>query len=149
MVRLTDKERLRLELREYFEKKEEVLMAFLFGSWAKNQEGLESDLDVGVYFRPKTETLEWQSDSYYESEKKIWMELEQIADREIDLLVLNRAPATVADAVLRGIPIVIKSQNLYMDYLLRITSEAIDFRACVEDYWRLKEERRNGAVTGR
>jgi hypothetical protein len=149
MVRLTDKERLRLELREYFEKKEEVLMAFLFGSWAKNQEGLESDLDVGVYFRPKTETLEWQSDSYYESEKKIWMELEQIADREIDLLVLNRAPATVADAVLRGIPIVIKNQNLYMDYLLRITSEAIDFRACVEDYWRLKEERRNGAVTGR
>ena len=149
MVRLTDKERLRLELREYFEKKEEVLMAFLFGSWAKNQEGLESDLDVGVYFRPKTETLEWQSDSYYESEKKVWMELEQIADREIDLLVLNRAPATVADAVLRGIPIVIKNQNLYMDYLLRITSEAIDFRACVEDYWRLKEERRNGAVTGR
>ena len=149
MVRLTDKERLRLELREYFEKKEEVLMAFLFGSWAKNQEGLESDLDVGVYFRPKTETLEWQSDSYYESEKKIWMELEQMADREIDLLVLNRAPATVADAVLRGIPIVIKSQNLYMDYLLRITSEAIDFRACVEDYWRLKEERRNGTVAGR
>ena len=146
---LTEKERLITELREYFEKKEEVLMAFLFGSWAKNQEGLESDLDVGVYFRPKTETLEWQSDSYYESEKKIWMELEQIADREIDLLVLNRAPATVADAVLRGIPIVIKSQNLYMDYLLRITSEAIDFRACVEDYWRLKEERRNGAVAGK
>lgn len=141
-----EKERLKLELRNYFEKREEVLMAFLFGSWTKNQEGLESDLDVGVYFRPKTETLEWQSDSYYESEKKIWMELEQIADREIDLLVLNRAPATVADAVLRGIPIVIKNQNLYMDYLLRITSEAIDFRACVEDYWRLKEEGRNGAV---
>jgi len=144
-----EKDRLIFKLREYLEKREEVLMAFLFGSWAKNQEGLESDLDVGVYFRPKTETLEWQSDSYYESEKKIWMELEQIADREIDLLVLNRAPATVADAVLRGIPIVIKNQNLYMDYLLRITSEAIDFRACVEDYWRLKEERRNGAVTGR
>ena len=141
-----EKDRLIFKLREYLEKREEVLMAFLFGSWAKNQEGLESDLDVGVYFRPKTETLEWQSDSYYESEKKIWMELEQIADREIDLLVLNRAPATVADAVLRGIPIVIKNQNLYMDYLLRITSEAIDFRACVEDYWRLKEERRNGAV---
>jgi|APFre7841882654_1041346.scaffolds.fasta_scaffold48404_2 predicted nucleotidyltransferase len=141
-----EKDRLIFKLREYLETKEEVVMAFLFGSWAKNQEGLESDLDVGVYFRPKTETLEWQSDSYYESEKKIWMELEQIADREIDLLVLNRAPATVADAVLRGIPIVIKDQNLYMDYLLRITSEAIDFRACVEDYWRLKEEGRNGVV---
>jgi uncharacterized protein len=141
-----EKDRLIFKLREYLETKEEVVMAFFFGSWAKNQEGLESDLDVGVYFRPKTETLEWQSDSYYESEKKIWMELEQIADREIDLLVLNRAPATVADAVLRGIPIVIKNQNLYMDYLLRITSEAIDFRACVEDYWRLKEEGRNGAA---
>jgi len=146
---LTEKERLIIELREYFEKKEEVLMAFLFGSWVKNQEGLESDLDVGVYFRPKTEILEWQSDSYYAAEKKIWIELERIADKEIDLLVLNRAPATVADAALRGIPIIIKSRNVYMDYLLRITSEAIDFRACAEDYWRLKEERRNGTVAGR
>jgi uncharacterized protein len=149
MVRVTEKERLRSELREYFEKKEEVLMAFLFGSWAKNREGLESDVDVGVYFKPKVEVLEWQSDSYYEAEKKIWIEVEKITDKEIDLLVLNRAPATVADAALRGIPIIIKSRNVYMDYLLRITSEAIDFRACVEDYWRLKEERKNGAVAGR
>jgi len=145
----TEIERLRLQFREYFEKKEEVSMAYFFGSWAKNQEGLESDLDVGIYFRPKTKTLEWQSDSHYDSEKKIWMELERIAGREIDLLVLNRAPATVADSALRGIPIIIKDRDLYMDYLLRITSEAIDFRDWTDDYWRLKEKRENAALAER
>ncbi len=146
---LNERERLILEFREYFEKKGEVLMAFLFGSWGKNQEGRESDLDVAIYFRPKMEAVEWESDSHYESEKKIWIELERIAGREIDLLVLNRASATIADAALRGIPIIIKNRKVYMDYLLRITSEAIDFRSWVEEYWQLKEKRRNAVTAGR
>jgi len=53
------------KLRDYFVQREEVLMAFLFGSWARNQEGFESDLDMAVYFKPKTDILEWQTDSYY------------------------------------------------------------------------------------
>ena len=34
------------KLRDYFEKRDEILMAFLFGSWAKGQEGIESKLGI-------------------------------------------------------------------------------------------------------
>jgi predicted nucleotidyltransferase len=49
------------KLHDYFEKIEEVSMAFVFGSWEKNQECIESDIDIAVYFKPKTEILEWQN----------------------------------------------------------------------------------------
>jgi len=125
-------------------------MAFLFGSWAKSQEGVESDVDIAVYFKPKTNVLEWQDpDSYYETEKQIWADIESIVEIEVDLLILNRAHATVADMALRGVPIVIKDRNLYMNFFLRITSEAIDFREWVDGYWRLKEKRKYAAVAGR
>ncbi len=123
------KEEILSNLRDYFEKRREVSMAFLFGSWAKSQEGVESDVDIAVYFKPKTNVLEWQDpDSYYETEKQIWADIESIVEIEVDLLILNRAHATVADMALRGVPIVIKDRNLYMNFFLRITSEAIDFR---------------------
>jgi predicted nucleotidyltransferase len=147
MVTRGDKEKILSWLRDYFEKKEKVLMAFLFGSWAKNLEVIESDMDIAVFFKPGTGVLESHgTESYYEIEKQIWAEIEKIAGIEVDLLVLNRAPATVADSALRGIPLVIKDRNCYMDFLLKTTSEAIDFREWVEGYWRLKAKRRYEAL---
>ena len=64
-------------LRDYFEKRDEILMAFLFGSWAKDQEGMESDMDIAVYFKSKADTMEWElTDSCYETEKQIWIDVE-------------------------------------------------------------------------
>ncbi len=138
------------KLGNYFEKRDDIVMAFLFGSWAKGHEGTESDIDIAVYFKPENNILEWEStDSQYESEREIWLDIERIVEKDVDLLVLNRAAATVADSALRGYPIIIKDRNLYMDFLLRITSEAIDFRQWIDGYWTFKEQRRHGAATRR
>ena len=138
------------KLGKYFEKRDDIVMAFLFGSWAKGHEGTESDIDIAVYFKPENNILEWESaDSQYESEREIWLDIERIVEKDVDLLVLNRAAATVADSALRGYPIIIKDRNLYMDFLLRITFEAIDFRQWIDGYWTLKEQRRHGAATRR
>ena len=138
------------KLGNYFEKRDDIVMAFLFGSWAKGDEGTESDIDIAVYFKPENNILEWEStDSQYESEREIWLDIERIVEKDVDLLVLNRAAATVADSALRGYPIIIKDRNLYMDFLLRITSEAIDFRQWIDGYWTFKEQRRHGAATRR
>ena len=138
------------KLGKYFEKRDDIVMAFLFGSWAKGHEGTESDIDIAVYFKPESNILEWEStDSQYEGEREIWLEIETIVEKDVDLLVLNRADATVADSALRGHPIIIKDRNLYMDFLLRITFEAIDFRQWIDGYWTFKEQRRHGAATRR
>ena len=51
------------KLKDYFEKRDDVVMAFLFGSFAKGQEIYDSDVDVAVYFKPKTKAIEWEEDN--------------------------------------------------------------------------------------
>ena len=37
------------QLKEYFERQDDVSMAFVFGSYAKGRETAESDFDVAIY----------------------------------------------------------------------------------------------------
>ncbi|RKY58179.1 MAG: nucleotidyltransferase domain-containing protein, partial [Candidatus Latescibacterota bacterium] len=48
--------------------------------------------------------------------------------KEVELVVLNRVPATVSASAIRGIPIVINDWGLYLDFMEVVTSEAMDFR---------------------
>jgi len=38
-------------LKKYFRKKENVILAFIFGSWTKGTSGEDSDIDIGVYLK--------------------------------------------------------------------------------------------------
>ncbi len=133
-------------LKRYFEAREDVVMAFVFGSLARGTIGVESDIDIAVFFRASCGHTEWEGpESRFPEEDEIWSDLERMLGRNVDLLVLNRAPATVAESALRGIPLVIKDRSSYLSFLLRITSEATDFRQWVEDFRNLREMRRHGA----
>ncbi len=127
-------------LREYLGRHELVIMAFLFGSWAKGHAGLDSDVDVAVYLRSEeTASEEVEAGPLSQTAQDIWGNLERIIGREVDLVVLNDAAPSVALSALQGIPLVVKDQGLYLDFLLRTTSEAADFREWVESYWQLKK----------
>ncbi|MBI3755610.1 MAG: nucleotidyltransferase domain-containing protein, partial [Deltaproteobacteria bacterium] len=70
-------------LQPYFEKRDDIIMAFLFGSWASDKGGMESDVDVAVYFKPKTGRLEWEdADARYDGEAVLWREIEGLLGRE-------------------------------------------------------------------
>lgn len=115
-------------------------MAFLFGSYAKSMPHSESDMDIAVYFRTKGDCLEWEEfDIEYEGEDEIWLDLEKLLKRNVDLIVLNRARSSIANSAIKGVPIIIKDRGLYLDFMLRVTTEAEDYRETVEDFWRIKQ----------
>ena len=133
-------------LKPYFEKRDDIVMAFLFGSWARGVHCEESDIDIAIYFKPQSSHLEWEDfDAKYEDEGAIWLDLEKMLKKEVELLILNRAASSIADSAISGVPIIIKDRGLYLDFMLRVTSEAIDFREFVKDYWTLKEDMRGYA----
>lgn len=134
------------KLREYFLKREDVTMAFLFGSWSKGSACEESDVDIAVYFRSDANGLWPEDEKEFPCEAEIWADMEKILGKEADLLVLNRAFPTVADSAIRGVPIIIKDRNTYINFLVRIVSEAIDMREWVESYWEYKKRRRNVVI---
>ena len=116
-------------LREYFSSREDVAFSFLFGSYADGTATSLSDVDVAVYFYPKRRRpVEFEEEVYYEGEDRIWADLDRLLGKEVELVVLNRAPATVSASAIRGIPIAMKDRGLYLDFMEVVTSEAMDFR---------------------
>src|SRR3990167_6168066 len=70
-------------LNDYFEQNDNVILAFVFGSYAENLVREESDLDIAVYLRNISQ------------ESRIWQDVSKIAEKEVDLILLNEAPATL------------------------------------------------------
>lgn len=131
-------------LRNYFLGKSGVSMAFLFGSFAAGRATSDSDVDIAVYFEPSGKSPEWEEDGIYEDEDNLWGEVERLVGRSTDLVVLNRAPSTLAFSIIRlGIPLVIKDHSLYLRFYLTISTAAEDFRDFVNDYWAIKQRSRS------
>lgn len=122
------------KLKEYFKKREDVLMAFVFGSFAKGRQMKESDFDIAVYFESKPEN--------FEKEDEIWSDINKIIkDKEVHVVCLNEAPATLISEVLKtGIPLAIKNQKLYWELYLEKSSEAEDFTRFAEEYFEISQK---------
>jgi predicted nucleotidyltransferase len=126
-------------IKDYLFKRQEICMAFVFGSEASRSAGSESDLDIAVYFTPTRGEIEWESQTQYPEEDRIWLDIEKLAGKDVDLLILNRAASTIADTVLReGKPLFIRDEKIYLDFLLRVSLEAEDYRDFVEDFYKMK-----------
>ncbi len=131
-------------LREYFLKRNDVEMAFLFGSWSRDRACEESDVDVAVYMASPANGLWTEYDKEFSTESEVWNDIEKILGKESDVVVLNRAFPSVACNALNGIPIVIKNRNVFVNLILRISSEAIDLREWVMSFWKMKQRRKYG-----
>jgi len=132
-------------LKRYFERREDVAFAFLFGSHFRGTATKSSDVDIAVYFYPKDRLIpEIEEDVHYPAEEEIWGELEEILKREVELLVLNRAPASVAASAISGMPLAIKDWRLYLRFMEIVTSLAIEYReALIKDFWEREKWKRN------
>lgn len=127
-------------LKEYFEKNQNILMAFIFGSYAKGDQNPESDIDVVVYFTPTGKKIEWEEDKTYDNENIIWNDIEKITGIKTDFIVLNRAPANLVFSIIEnGIPVVIKDSAYFLRFFLCISSAAEDFRKFINDFWKIKQ----------
>lgn len=128
------------KLENYFQKRSDIEMAFLFGSQLANKQRKTSDWDIGVYFKPKQKILEWESKHEYPEKNKIWSDIEDIVKTEVDLIVLNSAPSTLVFDILRkGKLLNLKNKNIYLSLLARTSYEAIDFRNFIRDFYAIKQ----------
>ena len=137
-------EKKQAELCNYFMSREDVLSAFIFGSAAKGYAGLDSDIDIAVYFFPLNNRLDLEDSVFFDGEDKIWRSLEKITGREVDLIVLNRASSTICASVyLEGVPVIIKNQLLYGQHFNITTDLAEEYGYFLEDYLTIKARSRS------
>ena len=142
------------KLKTYFEKREDVVMAFVFGSRVeKNKIHGHSDWDIAVYFQPEKKDpldpsntrlhgiIEWEEQNReYPAEDEVWEDVMDILKTDnVDLIVLNRASASIADSAIQGFPLVIKDRDFFLDFMLAVRREAEDFNAFIHDYYEVYE----------
>ena len=120
-------------LKEYFDKRSDIIFAFLFGSAVKSKVRKEGDVDIAIYFIPEKD-IEWEDfNKTYKGESKISLDLERLLKKEVDLVVLNRTRAVLADEIVRkGKPIIIKNRGIFMDFLCIVSDEAEYMRDWLE-----------------
>jgi len=120
---MKDVEQLVVPLRALLEHEPEVTLAFLFGSHATGRATTDSDIDVAVYLR------------HPEEEDRIWAEVGRACGADVDLVLLNAAPATLVSAAIKtGIPLSVKDPALYWRLYLEASREAEDFVDFTSEY---------------
>ena len=128
------------KLKSYFEKCDDVSFAYLFGSVVSGNVHSESDVDIGIYFTPKSNEAEYESEGEFKQEDALWLEVEKITGKKTDMVVLNRAPVTLLYAVLQnGKRIFVRDEDFLQRLYLSASLSAEDFRAFVADFIKIRE----------
>jgi len=116
----------------YLESHPKVILAYLFGSFAKSRIRTDSDVDLSVYL----------SEPYSDEDvSSIWGALEDLTRRDVDLIILNSAPPGIAWTSMQGRNLVNKNERLRLKLMLEKSSEAEDFRELVMDLLRKRRRR--------
>lgn len=80
------------EVKSFFKDRPNVLLAFLFGSYASKQMKTSSDIDIGVFFD--------EMPSFYEM-NNLKEYLSEVLKRDIDLVALNNASPIIRMQVIK------------------------------------------------
>lgn len=116
-------------LKSYFISRPDVCFAFIFGSYAEDAASKLSDIDIAVYFYPRGKNIEWEETDYWNSSMlDLWVEIESIVGIDVDLVILNLASPLVASSAIRGLPLVIKDEGVFLRFFSIVDNEAEDRR---------------------
>lgn len=120
-----------------------LLFGFLFGSAAAGRLRSDSDLDVALY-QESMGMLEIEAERELEQEADIQIALERATQRNVELLNLNRAPATVcAAALVTGHPVLMRDAAFHSRYFLAVTAAASDFLRTENEYRAIRDRSRS------
>ncbi len=120
-----------------------LLFGFLFGSAVAGRLRSDSDLDVAVY-QASGGYLEIEAARDLDREADIQLALERATGRNVDLLLLNRAPASVcAAALLSGRPVLVRDRAFCTRYFLAVTAVASDFLETEREYRAIRNRSRS------
>jgi len=128
MIRKIKQEKLNKVFRE-----KGVILAYLFGSVAKNKTGPLSDIDIAVLFNEKVPTAQ-----YFDQKLEVMGKISDLFKTDnIDVVVLNEAPPLLAHRILKeGRVLFSKSEKKRLEFELRAIMKYLDWKPYLEKYTR-------------
>ena len=125
------------EIQNIFEKYKEIVSVYLFGSFAKNRLAKDSDIDIGILLKDNI-----SKDKKLDIRLNLMTELEDIFNRNCEVIVLNDAPLLLLFEIFKLRNIIYEK-----DRLARINFESLkrreffDFKYHLEKHSSIFRER--------
>jgi predicted nucleotidyltransferase len=110
------------EIKKIIKTFDEIEFAYIFGSYAKDTQNKNSDIDIAVYVHPSFDT--------FDTKLKIHHKLEITLNKDIDLVILNNAKNfdLLEDIFNQGIVIKESSDDKRVMFELDREHQILDYR---------------------
>jgi len=129
-------------LKRIFEKDEEILFAYLYGSHVFNTVHFESDIDVAVYLKPS------DIKKHIRKEEELTSALvTKFHTDKIDLRILNSLPFLLQYRIVKeGIPILVKDASERVNFEIRVMNRFFELRPYLDEYYQMLSSRINSGI---
>jgi len=121
-------------LRELLTGREEINLAFIFGSYVSGHVSDESDLDIAILFKQIPEIT---------AINRIRDDISDAFKRDVDIVVLNESSPIIGMQVLKnGVIAVNRDRSIYNDFFVKTIKEYDDLK-------RIRKETEDNLLKGR
>ncbi len=111
------------KLKAYFQKFDEVLCVYVFGSLASSKANPTSDINIAALLAPS-----FSKEKFFDFRLTRISELSSLLRREVDLVIFNEAPTVLAYQILKhGIRIYEKDDRADRSFEAKALMEYFDF----------------------
>lgn len=108
------------KLKEVLKTDDNVIFALLFGSYVTGKKKKDSDIDIAIYFKKRPTTSKFLRYLYV---------LNDIAKREVDIVILNKASAMLRHQVFKNKQtLIIKDKKQYISFRLKSMSDYEEYK---------------------
>ena len=129
-------------LKRIFEKDEEILFAYLYGSHVFNTVHFESDIDVAVYLKPSDIKKQIRKEEELTSAL-----VTKFHTDKIDLRILNSLPFLLQYRIVKeGIPILVKDASERVNFEIRVMNRFFELRPYLDEYYQMLSSRINSGI---
>lgn len=130
------------KLQSFFDGEEPVLVAYLFGSHARGEADILSDVDVAVFLSKIPPSL-------LDFHLRLIDNLSRILGKDVDVVVLNLVGSLLKYQVVRyGKPVYSRRERERVQFEARTMNEYLDFSRVLEEYDRCLMEEISRSMKG-
>lgn len=124
------------KIREVLEGREEVILAYIYGSTVKGCQTRESDMDLGLVLR-----RDYKADPFYTARLAGEIERKSHPDREVDVRILDGLPPRFLCQVIKGELLLSRDEDERVRFETSVTYSYLDFKPYYDQYDQKRRER--------
>jgi hypothetical protein len=124
------------KIREVLEGRNEIILAYLYGSSVRGHLRDDSDLDLGIVLNRG-----FDPDPLYTAQIARKIEMQTHLDRELDVRILNGMPPRFLRQVIDGELVFSRNKPERVKFEMQVIDSYLDFKPFYEQYDRKRRER--------